>query len=409
MNVDWFPGPILLITLGGACFESLLTRLDSRRLASTTGVETATREYLLDAAHDHSIYLWTRTIVFCTFFVFGGFATIDFFSRAWAGSFGWGETATGILFFLLLGILGQLLSLPFAIRHTFGLETRHGFNRTTLRTFVADRLKSYLLVLILGIPIGACVLALLQHSFFMAWLVWTAIELGLAWLMPVIFLPMFAKLTPLPPGALADRISGLAARLAFPFSRVYLMDGSRRSSRANAFFAGFGPTRKIVLFDTLVARLSEDEIVAVLAHEIGHWKRKHVLRRLALGLSLSFAGFSAAALLWQEPTVSAALGLEKPHLHTALLSLSFLARPFSAAVGFLSSWLSRKHEYEADAFARDALNGNARPLVTALTSLAQDHKAHPDPHPIRVALAYSHPTLLQRRTALSGPGIASVD
>ena len=168
MNVDWFPGPILLITLGGACFESLLTRLDSRRLASTTGVETATREYLLDAAHDHSIYLWTRTIVFCTFFVFGGFATIDFFSRSWAGSFGWGETATGILFFLLLGILGQLLSLPFAIRHTFGLETRHGFNRTTLRTFVADRLKSYLFIL--GIPIGACVLALLQYPF-MAWLV----------------------------------------------------------------------------------------------------------------------------------------------------------------------------------------------------------------------------------------------
>ena len=401
MTIDWFPFPILLIVAGGAALESLLTKFDSDRLDGR--LDPATRAYLSETAHEQQLFLWVSTLLFCVFFALGGFASIDYVARAWAGSFGLGETATGIGFFLLLGLLRQTISLPFAIRHTFGLEARHGFNRTTPKTFLTDRIKSYALVLILGVPIGALVLSILERSFFAAWAVWTLIELFLAWLMPVVFLPIFAKLTPLPAGTLAGRISALADQLSFPFSQVYLMDGSRRSSKANAFFAGFGATRKIVLFDTLVSRLSEDEIVAVLAHEIGHWKLTHVPRRMAIGLVTSLAGFAAASWLWAQPPVSAALGLEKTYLHTALLSLTFLARPVSVVMTFFSSWLSRKHEYEADRFARAALGGNAQTLISALSGLALDHKSHPNPHPIRVALSYSHPTLSQRIAALNSP------
>jgi STE24 endopeptidase len=335
----------------------------------------------------------------------------------WSGGFGWlqrlaEETGRGPVIASLVAVavvvLGQMvLSLPFEIHSTFKIEARHGFNRTTPGTFAADYLKSLLVMALLGLPLAALIIWLFQTQAMAALYAWAAVaafSIVMTWLSPRLLMPLFLKFTPLPEGELRTAILALAAKLRFPVAEVSVVDGSRRSSKANAFFAGFGKTRRIALYDTLLEKHSQEEILAVLAHEIGHNKRKHVPIRLSV--AMLELGLLFALLHWalNSPGFYHAFGISTvgPDLPIGLGLVAFgvLYQPVSLLTGLLSHALSRKHEFEADAFASQTI-GSPEPLAAGLKRLTSDHLSHPNPHPLTVALHYTHPPLAERLRALA--------
>ena len=331
----------------------------------------------------------------------GGFAWLHQQSTSW----GWGPVSTGVGVLALVGLAQALLNLPFAWWDTFRIEADFGFNRTTPFTFVTDLLKSWALAAVLGLPLVALVLWFYETQPLAAlwsWLAVAAFSLAMTWLSPRFLMPLFLRFQPLEPGDLRSAILALAARLEFPVADVSVVDGSRRSSKANAFFAGFGRGKRIALYDTLVANHSQDELLAVLAHEIGHGKRGHVPRMLAFGLLESALLFAALHLALNSPAFFHAFGVEAQPIGLGLVLFGIAWRPAAFFLDLASSWLSRKHEFEADQFARAAM-GSHEPLAQALTRLATDHLAHPHPHPWVVRLHYSHPPLAQRLDALHTP------
>jgi STE24 endopeptidase len=330
----------------------------------------------------------------------------------WSGGFGWlHETSssfgfnpvwTGVATLGSLMAVQSLLGLPFDLWSTFRIESAFGFNRTTLGTFISDRIKGGILSLLLGVPLLALILWFFETqpwAALYAWLSLTSFSLFMAWISPRFIMPLFLKFEPLPDGHLKRSIFDLAARLHFPITEVSLVDGSRRSTKANAFFAGFGKTKRIALFDTLVDHHSPDEVLAVLAHEIGHNKRRHIPKTLALSLAETALLFACLHFALQSPALYAAFGLTAQPIALGLLFFSIAYKPVAFLLSLLSSKLSRQHEFEADAFAREAMGSHA-PLSSALTRLSSDHLAHPQPHPLAVRLHYSHPPLVERLNAL---------
>jgi STE24 endopeptidase len=316
-----------------------------------------------------------------------------------------GAAWSGALFLVATMILLGLPGLPLAWWAQFRLEERFGFNQSTLRLWLSDQVKSTLLGLVIGFPLAWALLALVGRAG-AAWWVWGfALLFGFQLLMlvlyPKLILPLFNKLTPLPEGEARTRLLALADRTGFRAQTIEIMDGSKRSAHSNAFFTGFGRFRRIVLFDTLMAQLAQPELEAVLAHEIGHYKRGHIPQRLATMAVLQLGAFAAIAWLAQAPWFNAAFGL--PAGATAATFLLFgllggLATFWFTPVG---NWVSRRHEYEADAFARDAMGGPA-PLTGALRKLSQKNLSNLTPHPLYSAVYYSHPTLVERERALQG-------
>ncbi|WP_082408237.1 M48 family metallopeptidase [Verrucomicrobium spinosum] len=223
----------------------------------------------------------------------------------------------------------------------------------------------------------------------------------MTFLSPRLLLPLFFKFQPLPDEQLKSEIVAMSERLQFPVGDVSLVDGSRRSAKANAFFTGMGRLKRIAIFDTLVENHSREEILAVLAHEIGHSKRRHVPRQIALSLATSALMFTLLHFAVHDPRLTAAFGVTPPTIAWSLLFFGILYRPISTALGWVTSWLSRKHEFEADAYAREAMGGPAS-LSSALTRMSRDHLSNPTPHPFYVFLHYSHPPVLQRLEALEG-------
>ncbi|MCB1227870.1 MAG: M48 family metallopeptidase [Verrucomicrobiales bacterium] len=336
--------------------------------------------------------------VLLMFWLFGGFAWLD----RWSTALPFGTVWNGVAAIAALLLTRALLALPFDAWDTFGVETEFGFNRTTPGTFIADRLKGLFLSALLGLPLLALVLWFFQTQRWAAAYAWGSLaifSLLMTWLAPRLIMPLFMKFQPLEDGGLKQAILDLAARLHFPVAEVSVVDGSRRSSKANAFFAGFGRTRRIALFDTLVSSHEQDELLAVLAHEIGHSQRGHVPRHLAVGLLESALLFALLHFALQAPGLYQAFGVSGQPIALGLVFFSLLYRPAALLLSLISSALSRRHEYEADAYAREAM-GSATPLVTALQKLSTDHLAHPWPHPLAVALHYSHPPLQQRLAAL---------
>jgi STE24 endopeptidase len=312
--------------------------------------------------------------------------------------------ATGVM----LGIIG----LPFAWYAQFRLEDRFGFNTTTVKTWVLDRLKGLLLAVLLGFPLLALVLKLIEWTG-QNWWIWAAVlvvafQLLLMLVAPAVIMPLFNKFTPLPDGSLRERLFALARCTDFPTRSIEVMDGSKRSRHSNAFFTGFGRFRKIVLFDTLVAQLAEPELESVLAHEIGHYKKRHVLKLLGVSITGVFIGFVTIAWLARQEWFYRAFGFEyhagfaasrAGGIVPAMLLFALLAGTISFWFSPLVHLWSRRFEYEADAFAR-ATMGEAQPLIQALRKLTEKNLSNLTPHPLYSGFYYSHPTLLEREQAL---------
>ncbi len=307
-----------------------------------------------------------------------------------------------LLFMAVVGLVSSVLSLPFSYYNTFVIEEKFGFNKSTKTVFWGDVFKS----LLIGGVIGGVIFCLLiwfyniAGSLFWlyAWILTTFFMLFFGKFYTTLILPLFNKLTPLEDGELKEMIEEMSEKADFSLDSIYIMDGSKRSTKSNAFFTGFGKNKKIVLFDTLINELSNNEITAVLAHEIGHYKQKHIIKSMALGVLQNGLMFFLLGWFINEPSIAFALGVKEPVFHIGLLGFGLLYAPISELLGLGMTVFSRANEYEADAFAAKFTDGEY--LVSALKKISASALSNPVPHPWYVFYNYSHPTLLDRIKAL---------
>jgi STE24 endopeptidase len=340
--------------------------------------------------------------------VSGGFARMDVFVRQFAHH----PITVALLFFGILGLVSNLLSLPFDVYHVFVLEEKFGFNRTTVKTFILDRVKGLLLSVVIGGGLLSLVIVIYTSTGNWFWLiVWGVITLFMVFISMFysnLIVPLFNKQEPLTPGPLRDAIEAFAGKVGFRLNNIYIIDGSKRSKKANAYFTGLGMKKRIVLYDTLVQDHTIEELVAVLAHEIGHYKKKHSLMGIVLStlqtgimlfiLSLFIRKDSALAHSLCQ-SLSGISGLEvSQSFHAGILAFGLLYSPLTFFLGLIMNRISRKHEYAADRFA--ATNYDPKALMDALKKLSVNNLSNLRPHPAYVFFYYSHPTLLQRLHAL---------
>jgi len=328
------------------------------------------------------------------------------------GGFGWlerqlsGITSSYILFVLIffgvIALAGDILSTPFALYDTFVIEERYGFNRTNLRTFFLDKLKGWMIALV----IGGGLLALITWIYMLTGKWFWLVALGVVTLFSVfmtmfysnLIVPLFNRQTPLEEGSLRRKIESFAESVNFQLKNIYVMDGSKRSSKANAYFTGLGPKKRIVLYDTLINDMEEEEIVAVLAHEVGHYKKKHTTTGLVLSLIQTAITLYLFSLFVGEESFAVALGGEAASFHLGLIAFGVLYTPISTLIGILFNLYSRHIEYQADRFAGEHYEGDS--LISALKKLSKNNLSNLTPHPAYVFVHYSHPPLLKRIRAL---------
>ena len=357
------------------------------------------REYIRTTTIFSQIQATVGLVVTLAFVLAGGFNLVDGVARA----FGFSSIPTGLIFCGLLALLSSLVSLPFSIYSTFVIEQRFGFNTTTVATFITDGLKAILLTVVLGGPLLAGVLWFFETSGALAWLYcWIAavvFVLVVQFLAPVLIMPLFNKFIPLTEGELRNAIAKYAADQKFALQGIYTMDGSKRSTRANAFFTGFGRFRRIVFFDTLMEKLSTSEIVAVLAHEMGHYKLKHTLSMMAISVLQMGFMFFILSLFLNNPELFDAFGMENLSIYASLIFFGFLYSPISTLVAIGFNAFSRRNEYQADQFAVRTC-ADAESLISGLKKLTVSNLSNLTPHPFAVFLYYSHPPILARIAAL---------
>jgi STE24 endopeptidase len=334
----------------------------------------------------------------------GVFGLVD----AWAGGLARGEYWRGALFLGAILLAQAILSSPFSLYSTFSLEKRFGFNTTSLKTYALDILKGAILSVALGLPMLKLLYLFIDGLGGLWWLVAAAafslVNVGLSILYPLLIAPLFNKFTPLAEGSLATRIGELAERVGFRASGIFVMDGSKRSRHSNAYFTGIGRAKRIVLYDTLVSSMPEDEILAVLAHEMGHEKKKHVLKMTIASVALSFVAFWVLDLLMGWGQLYAAFGFAAPSKHAIILILGIVSGPATFFLNPVFSAWSRRHEYQADRFAAEAFDGGAAALSSALVRLNRENASNLWPHRLYSFWHYSHPTLAERLGALAGAG-----
>ena len=340
-----------------------------------------------------------RLALLLAFWFAGGFNFLDQVVRSW----GFIPIANGLLYIGILLLAYSLVTLPFSIYATFVIEERFGFNRTTPVTFIKDTLKGLALALILGGPLLAIVLALFEYAGYYAWLYcWAAItifSLGLQFIAPTWIMPLFNKFTPMETGELKEAILQYARSVKSPVKNVLVMDGSKRSSKSNAFFTGFGRNKRIALFDTLIEKHSVSELVAVLAHEIGHYKKRHILQGTIISILHTGVILFLLSIFMGNPGLYEAFYVAEPSIYTGLLFFSLLYTPVELILSIVLQIISRKNEYQADRFA-SATTDEPGNMANALKKLSADHLSNLTPHPFYVFLNYSHPPLLQRLEAL---------
>lgn len=307
-----------------------------------------------------------------------------------------------LVFFAILGLGIDLLNTPFAIYDTFVIEQRFGFNKTTPMLFVTDKLKGWLVSGLIGGGVIALIiwfyLQTTVYFWLWAWLLVTLFMLFMATFYSSLIVPLFNKQQPLEDGELKYLITCHADHADFHIDKIYTIDGSKRSTKANAYFSGMGSKRRIVLYDTLIKELSNEEIVAVLLHEIGHYKNKHIVTSMILSIFQAGIMLFILSLFISQPALSQALGVSHPSFHIGLIAFGVLYSPISVIIGLVMNVFSRKHEYQADAFVARFSMGNA--LVSSLKKLSVNNLSNLTPHPLYVFFHYSHPTLLQRIKAL---------
>lgn len=337
------------------------------------------------------------------FWFSGGFGFLDEALR----SLGQNDLITGILYILCLLFAQWILAIPVSIYKTFVIEEKFGFNKTNAKTFMVDQIKGVFIGGLIGIPILALILWIfgtVSMAWLWAWLAFTAIQLVLTYFAPSLLLPLFNKFEPMPEGELKESVEAMSKKCNFPLTELFIMDGSKRSTKSNAFFTGFGKNKKIALFDTLVENHSTEGLVAVLAHEIGHFKLKHIVKMMVQGVIQTAVIFFLLGVITDDSysfngMIYETFLIENASVYTGLVIFMILFAPISKILSFLGNRTSRKHEFEADAYAANA-QGTSEHLINALKKLSADNLSNLTPHPFTVSLDYSHPPTLQRIQAL---------
>lgn len=404
---------VLAILIGFTLFDTWIHWLNLKAIAPEIPPEfdgiydqdsyAKSQRYLRDSTRFSILSGLIKTAVSVALILLGGFALL----HGWASALSPSLILQGLAFGGALMLLSTLFGIPFSLYDTFVLEEKYGFNKTTPKTFVTDLIKGLLLSILIGGPVFAALLWFFQSAGSSAWWIsWAALtlfQLLLLYFAPVYILPLFNKFEPLEQGSLRTAIESYAEQQGFEVKGLFKIDGSKRSTRANAYFTGFGKTRRIALFDTLIANHSTPELVAVLAHEVGHAKCKHIHKQLIAGILSTGLMFFLLSLFIGRPGMYQAFGLtvspDALPLYAGLIFFGFLYAPVSTLISIFTNILSRKFEFEADAFAART-TGSPDELIAALKRLSVDNLSNLTPHPWLVFLEYSHPPVLQRIHAL---------
>ncbi|QNJ98379.1 M48 family metallopeptidase [Constantimarinum furrinae] len=333
-------------------------------------------------------------IITLLFFFFDGFAVVDELARSISDN----AIIIALIFFGIIMLASDLLSIPFGYYNTFVIEEKYGFNKSTRYTFFMDKLKGLLMLVVLGGSVLALVIWFYQttgeHFWLYAWGIVTLVTLIMNLFYSRLIVPLFNKQSPLEDGSLRTKIESYANSVGFTLDKIFVIDGSKRSTKANAYFSGFGSEKRVTLYDTLINDLEDEEVVAVLAHEVGHYKRNHII--INLFASILTTGFTLwlLSLFVGNTLLSEALNVSEPSFHIGLIAFGVLYTPISEITGLIMNYLSRKFEYQADNYAKTTYKG--QPLIAALKKLSKNSLSNLTPHPAYVTVHYSHPTLLER-------------
>lgn len=341
--------------------------------------------------------IWTSTfslVLILAFLIFGGFEWIDSIARDITEN----PILKALIFFGIIMIGSDAISTPFSYYQTFVIEERFGFNKTTKKLFFLDKIKGWSMIALLGGGILALIIWFFQwagiHFWIYAWAIIAAFSIFMNLFYSKLIVPLFNKQTPLEDGSLKSKIEGYAKQVGFELKNIFVIDGSKRSTKANAYFSGFGKQKRVTLYDTLINDLDEEEIVAVLAHEVGHYKRKHIIFNLTASILLTGFTLFILSIFINNPEVSLAIGVSTPSFHAALIGFGILYSPISEITGLAMNYLSRKFEYQADDYAKNTFA--ASPLITSLKKMSKNSLSNLTPHPAYVFMHYSHPPLIAR-------------
>ena len=333
-------------------------------------------------------------LILLLFFYLDGFLIIDNYSRSLFES----ELVISLSFFGIIYFGNDILSIPFSLYHTFIIEERFGFNKTSIKTFIIDKLKSWFLTILFGGGIISFIIIQFESTgqkfWIVAWIFISVLTLLINGLYAQVIVPLFNKQTKLEDGELKSEIEKYSTKVGFNLSNIFVIDGSKRSTKANAYFSGFGKQKRVTLFDTLINKLNKEQIVAVIAHEIGHYKKNHIIFNLIFSIIQTGIMLYILSLLIYMPIFSEALNIENHSFHIALVTFSILYTPISEISSLIFNFFSRKFEYEADEYADKSFDGKY--LIEALKVLTKDSLSNLTPHPKYVWWHYSHPTLLER-------------
>lgn len=365
------------------------------------------QDYLKEGTNFKLIKETLFTFIIAVFIIAEGFNFVDRLVR----SFNFGHILTGLIFAGILLLASQILGIPFLVYHTFVIEERYGFNRTTVKTFILDIIKNWTLGAVIGGIIFAGVIWFFDKMGSWAWVYcWigvTLFQLFLIFIAPITIMPLFNKFIPLEPSALKDAIENYADSQNFKMKGVFKMDASRRSAKSNAFFAGFGKYRRVALFDTLIERQSSAELVSVLAHEIGHYKKGHILKRIVLSIVTTGLMFFILSFFINNEGLFSAFKMEETSIYASLVFFNFLYIPINLALSVFTNAISRKHEYEADEFSVRTYK-KPEAMILALKKLSVDNLINLTPHPLKVFLYYSHPPVLKRIETISAIAVGPI-
>ena len=347
--------------------------------------------------------VWSSTFsvaLTLAFICFGGFEYVDVLARRFSDN----SIVVALVFFGIIMFGSDILSTPFSYYKTFVIEERFGFNKTTIKTFILDKIKGVLMIAVIGGGILTLIIYIFQltqqYFWLYAWAIITIFSVFMNMFYAKLIVPLFNKQTPLEESSLRHKISEYAQSVGFNLEKIFVIDGSKRSTKANAYFSGFGNEKRVTLYDTLINDLEEEEIVAVLAHEVGHYKRKHIIYNLVASILLTGLTLYVLSIFITNPLLSNALGVSTHSFHVGLVAFGLLYAPISEITGLVMNWLSRKFEYQADDYAKNTYK--AQPLITALKKLNKNSLSNLTPHKAYVFVHYSHPTLLQRMRNLLG-------
>lgn len=395
---------IIVIPIAGFLLERYLEHLNNKMWSDRLpeklqGIcpEEDYRKSQLYNKDNNSLGFWSslfNLVVILVMIVAGGFSVVDSVARSITVNL----VIISLVFFAIIGFASDIINIPFSWYDTFVIEKKYGFNTMKIRTFITDHIKSWLLAIIVGGPVLGLITWFYYKTGALFWLyAWgliTVFTVFMNFFYSELIVPLFNKQTPLEEGSLRQKIEEFSGKAGFRLKNIYVIDGSKRSTKSNAYFSGFGPKKRIVLYDTLLKELSEEEIVAVLGHEIGHYKKHHILLMMLSSFIITGLMLFLFSLVVNNPHLSQALGADHPSFHLGLIVFGILYSPLSLIIGLVSNLVSRRNEFSADRFVKE--NYNPSYLANALKKLSVKNLSNMLPHHVYVFFHYSHPPLLQR-------------